>query len=94
VEPAFLIGALAIGFVLVAVLLVIVLLRLGSLSRTAVDGAELVTRLTALGAQNERLERELRSEPGATDDIRRAARHDRVHDKADPPFTLVHWKLA
>ena len=61
-EPAFLIGALAIGFVLVGVLLVIVFLRLGSLSRTAVDGAELVTRLTALGAQNERLERELRAE--------------------------------
>jgi DNA recombination protein RmuC len=62
VEPAFLIGALAIGIVLIAVLLVVALLRLGSLSRTAVDGAELIARLTALGAQNERLERELRSE--------------------------------
>src|SRR5450631_2507520 len=56
------IGAVAIGFVLVAVLLVIVLLRLGSLSRTNVDGPELKTQLNSLGAQNERLERELRAE--------------------------------
>ncbi len=56
------IGALAIGFVLIAVLLVVVLLRLGSLSRTGIDGAELKTLVQALAAQNERLERELRSE--------------------------------
>jgi DNA recombination protein RmuC len=57
-----LIGALAIGFVLIAVLLVVALLRLGSLSRTGIDGAELKTLVQALAAQNERLERELRSE--------------------------------
>jgi DNA recombination protein RmuC len=53
---------MAIGFVLVAVLLVIALLRLGSLSRRALDGADLKSQLQSLSAQNERLERELRSE--------------------------------
>jgi DNA recombination protein RmuC len=62
VEAPFLIGAVAIGFVLVAVLLVMVLLRLGSLSRAAVDSTEAKTQLLALGNQNERLERELRAE--------------------------------
>jgi DNA recombination protein RmuC len=61
-EAASLIGGLAIGFVLVAVLLVIVLLRLGTLSRTAVDGAEVKIDLQTLSSQNERLERELRAE--------------------------------
>ena len=61
-DAVFLIGALTIGFVLVAVLLVFVLLRVGALSRSAVDGAELRAHLQSLGAQNERLERELRAE--------------------------------
>ncbi len=61
-EAAYLIGALAIGFVLVAFLLVIVLLRIASLTRLAVDGAELKTQLQSLVNQNERLERELRTE--------------------------------
>ena len=57
------IGVLAVGIVLVAVaLLVIVLLRLGTLSRTAIDGVELKTQLRTLASQNERLERELRAE--------------------------------
>jgi DNA recombination protein RmuC len=62
VDAVFLIGALTIGFVLVAVLLVFVLLRVGTLARSAVDGAELRTHLQSLSAQNERLERELRAE--------------------------------
>ncbi len=61
-DAVFLFGALTIGFVVVAVLLVIVLLRIGTLARTAVDGAELRAQLQLLGAQNERLERELRAE--------------------------------
>lgn len=61
-EAASLIGVLAIGFVLIAALLVVAVLRLGNLSRTAVDGVELKTDLRALVAQNERLERELRAE--------------------------------
>ncbi len=61
-DALFLIGALTIGFVLVAVLLVFVLLRVGALARAAVDGAELRTHLQSLVAQNERLERELRAE--------------------------------
>ena len=61
-EAVSLVGALAVGFVLIAVLLVIVLLRLASLSRAAVDGAELKTNLQSLASQNERLERELRAE--------------------------------
>jgi DNA recombination protein RmuC len=60
VEAPFLIGAVACGFVLVAVLLVMVLFRLGTLAHAAVDRTEVKAQLLALGNQNERLERELR----------------------------------
>ena len=61
-EAASLIGLLAVGIVLIAVLLAMVLLRLGALSRAASDGPEVRTQLVTLAAQNERLERELRAE--------------------------------
>ena len=48
--------------VALAALLLLVLLRLKSLARGLNDGAEIRTRLDTLAAQNERLERELRSE--------------------------------
>ena len=53
---------LAVGFLLVGVLLVFVLLRLRALVGAAGDAAEVKSRLETLVAQNERLERELRSE--------------------------------
>ena len=47
---------------MLAVLLAIVLLRLATLARNAGDGAETRTRLETIRLQNERLERELRTE--------------------------------
>ena len=61
-EAAYLIAALALGLVLLAGLLVVILSRLAALARSAVDGAQLTAQLQTLGAQNERLERELRAE--------------------------------
>ena len=61
-EPVLLTGALALGFVLLAIMLVIVLMRIGALARAAADAAELKGQLEIIGAQNERLERELRAE--------------------------------
>jgi DNA recombination protein RmuC len=62
VEPALLTGIVALGFVVLAILLVIVLTRLGAVSRDAADAAELQSQLETLAIQNERLERELRTE--------------------------------
>ena len=53
---------LAVGFVLVATLLVVILLRLASIARQAGDAGDIRTNLISLGAQNERLEREIRAE--------------------------------
>ena len=61
-EPVLLIVALALGFVLLATLLVIVLMRLGAIAHAAAGAAELKGQLEIIGAQNERLERELRAE--------------------------------
>ncbi len=52
---------LAIGVALVGVMLVLVVIRIGALSRGSRDG-DVATRLDAMGIQNERLERELRTE--------------------------------
>jgi DNA recombination protein RmuC len=54
--------AMAVGLLLLGVLLVVVLLRLRAIARGAGGGAEVGSRLDTLIAQNERLERELRSE--------------------------------
>ncbi len=53
---------LAAGFVLLGILLLIVLLRLRALGGAAGEGTDIRSRFEALAAQNERLERELRSE--------------------------------
>ncbi len=53
---------LAAGFVLLGILLLIVLLRLRALGGAAGDGTDIRSRFEALAGQNERLERELRSE--------------------------------
>src|ERR1700676_17081 len=52
---------LAIGVALIAVMLMIVLIRMGALSRGSRD-SDVATRLDTIGSQNERLERELRAE--------------------------------
>jgi DNA recombination protein RmuC len=62
VEAAYLIVALALGLLLFAGLLVLILIRLAGLARGVGDGAQLSANLQTLGAQNERLERELRAE--------------------------------
>jgi len=53
---------MAVGLLLLGGLLVVVLLRLRAIARGAGGGAEVGSRLDTLIAQNERLERELRSE--------------------------------
>ena len=53
--------ALGLGFVALAALLVVILSRVQALFRIA-TGVELKARLDTIGAQNERLERELRTE--------------------------------
>ena len=53
--------ALGLGFVALAALLVVILSRVQALFRIAA-GVELKARLDTIGAQNERLERELRTE--------------------------------
>jgi len=62
VDAAYLIAAMALGLVLLAGLLVAILIRLAGLARGAGDLAQLPAHLQTLGAQNERLERELRTE--------------------------------
>lgn len=61
-ESSWLITALGVGLGVLAILLVVALARLGTLIRRGNDDAELKGRLEAIGAQNERLERELRTE--------------------------------
>jgi DNA recombination protein RmuC len=55
------ITALATGVALIAVMLIVVLIRLGALSRGS-TGPDVLSRLDSLVSQNERLERELRVE--------------------------------
>src|SRR6266581_1297131 len=60
-ESMTMITAVAAGVALIAVMLIIVLIRIGALSRAS-GRSDVVSRLDALGSQNERLERELRAE--------------------------------
>jgi DNA recombination protein RmuC len=62
VESSWLITALGVGLGVLVILLAVALARLGTLIRRANENAELKGRLEAIGAQNERLERELRTE--------------------------------
>jgi DNA recombination protein RmuC len=62
VESSWLITALGVGLGVLAILLALALARLGTLRRHGNEDAELKGRLEAIGAQNERLERELRTE--------------------------------
>ena len=61
-ESSWLNTALGVGLGVLAVLLAVALARIGTLRRRGNDDAELKGRLEAIGAQNERLERELRTE--------------------------------
>ena len=61
-ESSWLITALGVGLAVLVILLAVALARLGTLIRRANENAELKGRLEAIGAQNERLERELRTE--------------------------------
>jgi len=61
VESSWLITALGVGLAVLVILLAVALARLGTLIRRGND-IELKGRLDAIGAQNERLERELRTE--------------------------------
>jgi len=62
VESTFVVTAFGIGLALLAVLLVLLISRLGSLVRVGEQHDALRSRLETIGAQNERLERELRAE--------------------------------
>jgi DNA recombination protein RmuC len=62
VESPWLITALGVALGVLAILLAVALARLGTLRRRGNDDAELKGRLEAIGEQNERLERELRTE--------------------------------
>src|SRR6266567_4909603 len=53
---------IVIGVALIAILLVAVLIRVGPLARASGEAEQIRSRLDAIGAQNERLERELRAE--------------------------------
>ena len=61
-ESSWLITALGVGLGVLAILLAVALARVGTLRRRGNEDAELKGRLEAIGAQNERLERELRTE--------------------------------
>ena len=61
-DAAYLTAALTLGLALLAGLLVAIFIRLAGIARGADDGAKLAAQLQTLGAQNERLERELRAE--------------------------------
>jgi DNA recombination protein RmuC len=61
-DAAAVVTALVAGLTLIAALLVVVLVRLGSIARATRDVIEIRTHLAALSMQNERLERELRTE--------------------------------
>src|SRR5437763_239580 len=62
VESPWLITALGVGLGALAILLAVALARLGTLMRRGNEDVEVKGRLEAIGAQNERLERELRTE--------------------------------
>jgi len=62
VESIWFLTALALGMFFLAVLLAVVLVRLAAVARGAGNGAETKSRLETIQAQNERLERELRTE--------------------------------
>jgi len=62
VESSWLVTALGVAVTLLVALLVVILLRLGGLTRAAKDAAAAGLRLDTIVAQNERLERELRAE--------------------------------
>ena len=61
-DSTWFLAALAVGIATLAVLLALVLLRVAALARNAGDGAETRVQLETLRLQNERLERELRTE--------------------------------
>ena len=61
-ESAWVVIAVGLGFGVLAMLLVVLLSRVGALVRAGEERDALKTRLETLGAQNERLERELRAE--------------------------------
>ena len=60
-ESSWLIIAVGVGLAVLVILLAVALARIGTLIRRGND-IELKGRLDAIGAQNERLERELRTE--------------------------------
>jgi DNA recombination protein RmuC len=62
VDSSFFLAALAVGIAMLAVFLAVVLLRLAALTRNPGDGADTRTQLETIRLQNERLERELRTE--------------------------------
>jgi DNA recombination protein RmuC len=62
VESTWLFAAFALGMVVLAGFLVVTLARLAAVARNAGNGAETRNQLEAIQAQNERLERELRTE--------------------------------
>jgi DNA recombination protein RmuC len=62
VESTWFLTALALGMIVLGVLLAVVLARLAAVARSAGNGAETGSRLETIQAQNERLERELRTE--------------------------------
>lgn len=61
-ESSWLVTAFGIGLALLAVLLVVLLVKVGALTRAGEQHDALKSRLETIGAQNERLERELRAE--------------------------------
>ena len=61
-ESSWLITAVGVGLAVLVILFAVALARLGTLIRRGNDDIELKGRLEAIGAQNERLERELRTE--------------------------------
>src|SRR2546430_580118 len=61
-ESTFVLTAFGVGLALLAVLLVVLVTRLGALVRVGEQHDALRSRLETIGAQNERLERELRAE--------------------------------
>jgi DNA recombination protein RmuC len=62
VEIPWLVTTFGIGLALLAVLLAVLLVKLGALARAGGQHDALMSRLETIGAQNERLERELRAE--------------------------------
>src|SRR5664279_2944737 len=61
-ESTLFLASLALGMIVLAVLLAVVLVRLAAVARGAGNGAETRSQLEAIRVQNERLERDLRTE--------------------------------